>query len=238
MAVALLPHEPRHNDALPPVLAAGANAGPPGAVEALSPVIAQLFVKHGVHNDFGVILLHNHFDLALSEILVQLGNAAVPWDTLNNSADPGDVLPSAWRFVDGGLAPYELVYKNPRDTAAAKVTTLTPGQHGSFLSDLRDTLSDLGLTDVLGLCLLENKDVESPAAAEIESGRPTITVDVDVNPQQNGTFIHVIWQCGTRAGTDLRLYSSTHLVNPPEASPRLEETYHLHHVWSLVGIRG
>ncbi|KAK4242747.1 hypothetical protein C8A03DRAFT_28977 [Achaetomium macrosporum] len=158
MAVALLPYAPHHYDSLPPVLEAGRNAEPSGTIAALSSIIGNLFVKHDMHRDFGIILLHNHFELDKAEILVQFGNAAVPWHTGNNSADLQNVLPSAWRFVDGGLAPYEFVYASTYNTLPIPVLTLE--QHGDFLAELHAVLSERGLIDVLGLCLLDGPSGE------------------------------------------------------------------------------
>ncbi len=54
---------------------------------------------------------------------------------------------------------------------------------------------------VLRLCVLEDKDVSSPATVEVESGRSTITFDVDVNWQPDrDAFICLIWQFGTKIG--------------------------------------
>ncbi|KAK5632304.1 hypothetical protein RRF57_008018 [Xylaria bambusicola] len=202
MAVALLPYNPQHYDSLPPVIQAGRNAEPSGAIDALSSVIGPIFVKHGVLNELGIILLHNHFELGASELLVQFGNAAVPWETSRNSSGLEHVLPAAWRFVDDGLAPYEFIYAKNHQTA---VPILTQERHSGFLKDLRAVLEERALLSVLGLCLLENKDIAAPAMFEVESGRSTITVDVDINPQKEDWFIHVIWQFGTSASKFVRL---------------------------------
>ncbi len=98
-----------------------------------------------------------------------------------------------------GLAPYEFAYSSPR--GGSQVPVLTLESHGEFLAELHAALKERRLTDVLGLCVLEDKDVNSPATIEVESGRSTITLDVDVNPQPDSdAFIHVIWQFGTKIG--------------------------------------
>ncbi|KAI0105309.1 hypothetical protein GGR51DRAFT_198364 [Nemania sp. FL0031] len=198
MSVELLPYDPKHYDSLPPVLDAGRNAEPSGAIQALTAAIGEIFVKHGTQNDFGIILLHNHFELMAPEMLVQFGNAAVPWDIHKSPKGSENILPAAWRFVDSGLAPYEFIYPH---ATALPIPRLTTERHGEFLEELRKVLLDRGLLDVLGLCLLEDKDVDAPALLEIESGRSTITVDVDINPEKTDHFIHVIWQFGTKTIT-------------------------------------
>ncbi|GAW23022.1 hypothetical protein ANO14919_125700 [Xylariales sp. No.14919] len=130
------------------------------------------------------------------------GNAAVPWETSRNSSGLEHVLPAAWRFVDDGLAPYEFIYSKNRQHA---VPILTPESHSGFHKALRAVLEDRALLSVLGLCLLENKDIAAPALFEADSGRSTIIVDVDINPQKEDWFIHVIWQFGTGTSKSLPL---------------------------------
>lgn len=196
MAVALLEYNPKHYDTLPPVLQAGRNAEPSGAIEALESIIGRVFIKHGVDKELGIILLHNHFDLSPTEILVQFGNSAVPWHTSRNP-DLTNVVPAAWRFVEKGLAPYEFTYSNPDGSNPAFV--LNTEKHGAFLTELLAVLKERELTDVLGLVALEDKDIDSPPLVEIESGRSTIALNVDINPQpETDAWIHVVWQFGTK----------------------------------------
>ncbi|KAF3922434.1 hypothetical protein AA313_de0205744 [Arthrobotrys entomopaga] len=172
LPVALLEYNPRHYDTLPPVMEAGRNAEPSGAIKALDSVIGEIFVKHGVEKELGIILLHNHFELSPSEILVQFGNSAVPWNTTNNP-DTANVVAGAWRFVSEGLAPYQFVYSIPNNPNPALI--LNVEQHGGFLTELRAVLTEYNLIDVLGLVLLDDKDVDSEPLVEIESGaRPLL----------------------------------------------------------------
>ncbi|KPM35004.1 hypothetical protein AK830_g11563 [Neonectria ditissima] len=199
MSVALLEYNPKHYDTLPRVLQAGRNAEPSGAIEALESVIGNVFAKHGVEKELGVILLHNHFDLSPTEILVQFGNSAVPWQT-NRNPDLANVFPAAWRFVEEGLAPYEFAYSNPN--GPSPVPFLAVEKHGPFLAELLAVLEERKLVDVLGLVVLEDKDVDSPPLIEIESGRSTIALEVDINPEPEDIWIHVVWQFGTMMGEE------------------------------------
>ncbi|OAA55846.1 hypothetical protein SPI_08053 [Niveomyces insectorum RCEF 264] len=196
MSVVLLEYKPKHYDTLPPVLEAGRNAEPSGAIDALESSIGDVFIKHGVEKEFGIILLHNHFALAPTEILVQFGNSAVPWETARNK-NLANVVPAAWRFVEDGLAPYEFTYSKPYHSSSAPVLSLD--KHGKFLAELLAILKENKLEDVLGLVVLEDKDIHSPALVEIESGRSTIALDVDVDPQpETDGWIQVVWQFGTK----------------------------------------
>lgn len=197
MSVALLEYNPRHYDTLPPVIEASQNAEPSGAINALESVIGNVFVKHGVQNELGIILLHNHFDLSPTEILVQFGNSAVPWETSKNP-DLFNVVPGAWRFVEEGLAPYEFVYLGR--TKQSTVPLLADAKYGPFLAELLNLLQKHDLVDVLGLVALENKDVNSPPLVELEFGRSTIALEVDINPEPEDAWIHVVWQFGAKFG--------------------------------------
>ncbi|CAG1967358.1 unnamed protein product [Fusarium graminearum] len=53
-------------------------------------------------------------------------------------------------------------------------------------------------SDVLGLVALEDKDVDSPPLVELEIGRSTIALDI--NPEPEDAWIHVVWQFGTELG--------------------------------------
>jgi hypothetical protein len=100
--------------------------------------------------------------------------------------------------VPEGLVLYEFAYSNPR--SANYVLTLTIERYGDFLVELQAVFLKWNLTDVLGLCVLEEKEIDAPATVEIESSRSTIIVDVDINPRQSDSFIYVIWQFGTKIG--------------------------------------
>jgi hypothetical protein len=194
MATAILEYEPQHYDSLPLVLKAADNAEPSGAITALD-TVGKIFVKYRVENDLGIILLHKHFKLSAEERLVQFNNAAIPWNINKNSIDFENAIPAAWRFVLGGLVPYEFIYPN-LDSSKPLVQL----SRGPFLDELRACLMSHGILDVLGLCLLEENDINAPPMIEIESGRSTITTTVDTNPSQNDDFIHVVWQFGTDGG--------------------------------------
>ncbi|PTD09326.1 hypothetical protein FCULG_00007551 [Fusarium culmorum] len=71
-------------------------------------------------------------------------------------------------------------------------------------------------SDVLGLVALEDKDVDSPPLVELEIGRSTIALEVDINPEPEDAWIHVVWQFGTElgpSGSRLFLRSTRLLTN-------------------------
>lgn len=199
-AVALLPYSHEYYDTLPDIMDAGINVGTTAAAEALSTSIGKLFVEHNVENELGIILLHNHFAMSTTEMLVQFGNAAVPWNIDYRSPELAKVASSSWRFMQQGLAPYEFRYTGSLQKAPP---TLSPECHGAFLARLADVLAQYNLLDVLGLCALDDRDIDAAPTIEVTSGRANITLDVDIDPgDEVGTdkSIEAIWQFGTKKG--------------------------------------
>jgi len=53
--------------------------------EGLVKELGKVFVKHNVYNDYGLLLLHRHFDMSNAELLVESFNkngdisVALPW---------------------------------------------------------------------------------------------------------------------------------------------------------------
>jgi hypothetical protein len=156
------------------------------------------FVKHSIEKAFGIILLHNHFPMSPTEVLVQFGNAAVPWDTTTSSPELANIVSSSWRFVPEGLAPWVQLLKSFKEVSATIVSRSSRGIFGWVECH---TLP-LNLSQVLGLCALDEGDIDAPATIEITSGRANITLDVDIDPQDGDGSIEAIRQFGSSQGLD------------------------------------
>lgn len=48
------------------------------------------------------------------------------------------------------------------------------------------------------MVVLDKTDINAPAIVEVESGRSTITRDVNVDPRPDDVFTEAIWQFGNR----------------------------------------
>lgn len=125
--------------------------------------LGQIFVKHGVHPDFGVILLHRHFDLKEQEIMVEtmsednVYSSAVPWKvTGGNTAYPSDekgikchlsekknfIVPASWYFgSDGSLRSYEFISDCQN----------LPHPPQPFLTELHNELERMGCSELFGI---------------------------------------------------------------------------------------
>lgn len=66
--------------------------------------ICAVFLKHRVQNIYGLVLVHQHFDLESDEKLVNIGNVAVP---LKTDIVSTSITATRWAFSGEGVIPYE-----------------------------------------------------------------------------------------------------------------------------------
>lgn len=78
--------------------------------------------------------------------------------------------PLCFRFVDGGLAPYEFV-----QGGGAAALDLGEERYGAFLRELRGVLEEAGLLDVLGVGLRRGEE-GGRVGVEFTSGRANVVV--------------------------------------------------------------
>ena len=181
MAVLSLPYSVEHYNGLPDLEEAKTRFDNSNALDAITGEIASVFLKHRAEKKFGAILLHNHFFLGAHEKLVNIGSVAVPWDMESGSAEICEVGPSAWRFTNEGLVPYEF-------THGGKPAALDQ----AFLDDLRDVLVKCKLENTLGISKLDEGYWSKPSFMEITSGRANITLPFDLAPNAGGA-IDAMW---------------------------------------------
>ncbi|KAL8724399.1 MAG: hypothetical protein Q9166_007970, partial [cf. Caloplaca sp. 2 TL-2023] len=186
MALQVLPYSVEHHNSLPELGVAKEQFDSAKVLDILCTKIGQVFVKHHVQNILGVTLLHNHFFLNPYEILVNIDSVAVPWATTSGTTELSAVNPTAWRFTDQGLAPYEFAYK-------AVVAPLDRHPMQGFLLELAAILNKYNLTNILGICSLGETSVDGPATIEFTEGRANITLPFDIAPNDGGA-IDAMWQ--------------------------------------------
>lgn len=182
MAVELLPYSATHFNQLPGIMESAKQLDKIGASESLFRQIGEVFLKYQVQSILGVALLHQHFDLEEREVLVNIGNVAVPWDNQKLES----VQPSSWRFTKDGLMPYEFTYKGTEIAMDNRIR--------EFLSEYKTVLENTDLKNVLGLCTLDGVNSASVTPTmEFTSGRANITLPFDVNPSGGGA-VDAMWQ--------------------------------------------
>ena len=141
-------------------------------VQKIEAEIRQLFFDHAVEDVFGIRLVHKHFRLQDNERMIQHGNTALPWDSemaAGLEAD-GTVTPASWLFRDGVAYPYEFQY-NPNQELE---NDFHVEDYASFFTAYHAYLLNNGLTDVLGLFLLQTEKRE-------DGGRAMLEINMDKN---------------------------------------------------------
>ncbi|KAK2777152.1 hypothetical protein FQN53_002353, partial [Emmonsiellopsis sp. PD_33] len=137
------------------------------AREPLLDPIGQLFLDSGMHERYGVSLLHQHFSMETNRRLVDLRNMSTPW-TVNNSdivvpKYEGFVIPRTFRFFNGIWSPVEFDYSPCTSDG-------DPDQE--FLEGISALLRQHGLDNVLGVRSLGRHDSE--LSVEITEGKTNI----------------------------------------------------------------
>jgi hypothetical protein len=69
--------------------------------------VCEVLKKHGKLERFGVSLLHQHFDLAADEVLVEDNDAQTRVLTIKpvKQEETGHTMETMWKFVDGKHVP-------------------------------------------------------------------------------------------------------------------------------------
>ncbi|KAL9057387.1 MAG: hypothetical protein Q9162_002332 [Coniocarpon cinnabarinum] len=114
-------------------------------------IIAQFFVDKGVHQIYGLTLIHQNFLLKHNERLVRYQDFSTPWTfqsraNLSAFKHKGHILPRSYRFVDGKAVAYEFKFV---DAWSGHISDIGP-----FMKELDVFLQQLGLPDLFGVCLL------------------------------------------------------------------------------------
>jgi len=171
--------------------------------------VGAVFLKFGMQNDFGLVMVHRHFELQNGEILVESENAdgslsvAMPWKIEGGVASPseketfdkhslkgsGVLVPQTWCLAENGHAePYEYQLSSTEMTDPPK----------QFVKELCCELKKHGLEKLVGVRRLGNKEAHSYEVTP-KDGRssytafgsmPAIGIDFQVDPEQ---MMKVLW---------------------------------------------
>ncbi|KAJ5456057.1 uncharacterized protein N7458_004321 [Penicillium daleae] len=133
--------------------------------------IRQLFLDTGMHERYGVSLLHKHFPMETNQRLVDLRNISSPW-TVNDSdvvvpKYEGFVIPRTFRFLKGVLSPVEFDFSPCSSDKDA-------GHDFDFLAAVSVLLHQYGLENVLGVRSLDRHDPE--LSVEVTEGKTNIMI--------------------------------------------------------------
>lgn len=203
MPPSILSYDPQYYDSLPEIEEADALFTERWSTDSLAAKVGHVFTKHGVQDDFGLSLLHRHFDMDPAEILVNIENVAVPWHTASMNPQLANVMGSSWRIVSDGLAPIEFHYTN--DTIRANIE-----DHLDFVNELASVLQELALDKVLGVCAFNGVDDNDEPSVEFASGRANITLPMDVAEHEESVMIDTAFAFRDEKGTHTYLSKVHH----------------------------
>jgi hypothetical protein len=147
--------------------------------------IRQLFLDRGLHETYGVSLLHKHFSIQPTERLVDYHHVASPWevgsqDTAVVPKYEGFVAPRSFRFVNGEAAPYEFSFSP---------TPPPMDGHEEFFKEVACLLDRLTLVDVFGIRLLSDHDPGLPM--EVTEGTANLMMPVGSVP--DSALTEALW---------------------------------------------
>ncbi|KAL4953501.1 hypothetical protein BDW69DRAFT_184445 [Aspergillus filifer] len=108
------------------------------AMEAMSTVIRNCFLKHKVQNNFTACINHRHFDLHPSEQNIEEHNGRAMASTNFES-----IVPCSWLFHEGKLYPYEY-----RRVERGEVES-DPELPQVFIDDLGSIVAEKGISPVI-----------------------------------------------------------------------------------------
>lgn len=193
MAACVLPYSPERYNTLPNIDVA-AQHFLAGTMDRVAEAVGSVFIKHQFQDTFGLVLLHKHFEIHETEILLHVGSVAVPCSENHLATLDRKIQPSAWIITADGLVPYE--YCDAVGETFVSVSSLP------FVSELWAILDQFGLTDKIGLCRLFEHDLNSKGTQfEFTQGRANITLPFDVfEGSTNGASIEAVWQFGLAVG--------------------------------------
>lgn len=146
-------------------------------------VIRSFFLKHDIHKEWGIVLLHKHFDISPGDRLVEFGNTSTPWraETKDSTFEKygGLVVPRSYKLLDGQFTPYEFAY----------MPGTIPGKNVEIPEGVGKLLQSLGAEHILGLRFLEGRQPDF----NVEVTEHNANVMVPRGCMPDDTLIPAVW---------------------------------------------
>eukprot|EP00483_Globobulimina_turgida_P001603 UN01605 len=113
--------------------------------------LGKIFVDHQVHDDFGLSLVHKHFDLEPGERIIEriYDNISISFPVVVSNMTT-DVFAHKYQYNDGGWIPLEFSkYTDYNPAIRRRYMKLT--QNENFLLELGEKLTEMSLESVFGV---------------------------------------------------------------------------------------
>ncbi|KAF2261487.1 hypothetical protein CC78DRAFT_607690 [Lojkania enalia] len=158
------------------------------AIKSVVGPIRDLFLKHKVNKQFGIVLLHKHFPIQPTKRLVDYRNISSPWDVSHDTQAVttkynGFIVPRSFRFLEEKLVPFEFEFSDLNSPSEID---------GAFSAKLSSLLNQLGLDHVLGLRTLDTHDSE--LTVEVTEGNANIMIKRGI--VSDDELIQAVWIFG------------------------------------------
>jgi len=119
--------------------------------------LLEIIAESGLEKEVGIRLLHKHNEISIDEFMLEVATFDVEGFALCTAPQPlsGVVskVPNSWRLSGSGATPIE--YSDPKLVNAA----FNVSDHAGMFDRLSKRIADLGVTDLLGPCLVYSDDV-------------------------------------------------------------------------------
>lgn len=117
-----------------------------GGADFIEKTLKPLILKYNLAKDFGIILVHRHFDMDATTFLVEKDLTTAPWSLFNELFTSGaSILPSSWTLNDNQIWPYEFRFvRHPVQLAWVE-------QNQEFVREFFELIDKQGLAGYLGL---------------------------------------------------------------------------------------
>eukprot|EP00486_Rosalina_sp_Unknown_P010595 CAMPEP_0201583704 /NCGR_PEP_ID=MMETSP0190_2-20130828/101422_1 /ASSEMBLY_ACC=CAM_ASM_000263 /TAXON_ID=37353 /ORGANISM="Rosalina sp." /LENGTH=252 /DNA_ID=CAMNT_0048026097 /DNA_START=8 /DNA_END=767 /DNA_ORIENTATION=+ len=153
--------------------------------------LGQIFIDYDVYEDFGLTLLHKHFDLDTNEMIVETIydnvsiSSPIPIPVSNSTADE-DMFGHRYAFINHNWVPVEFsVYSEGNPNIMQRHDKLA--ESDTFLLELGAKLTQMNLKDVFGVGI-QTRDhfgscSEGTVETEIGSRALMVTSQNNMNPE-------------------------------------------------------
>ncbi|KFA80609.1 hypothetical protein S40288_10004 [Stachybotrys chartarum IBT 40288] len=140
--------------------------------------LKDFFLNNGMDRQFGLIMVHRHFDLEPAEKLVEYRGTSTPWSCeLSGLKKP---QPMTWAFDEKNvLRPIEFRYSEVQDEALNET-------HLEFITKFKEELFRRGLSSMFGLVRYPGDNFSG--SCEFTQGRANINLQPEDYPPDLRAF--------------------------------------------------
>lgn len=158
-------------------------------------VVGEMFLRHNIHEYFGLSLLHKHFKLQPHEIMLHRDQAGSP------EAPVKDLEGRSYYLHQDGFQAYEFQFRDR--------ITCTPGR--GFLVDLRDLLQAYKLETIIGLTRI---NPDTPVMLERLYAQSRRHISTPLTDEADENMVITQWRFEQRDGGGVAVHAISKCYKP------------------------